>query len=207
MSRQTQNYRAGLKALLAFLIIYSCISVSVAQAFELVAEPPSLEFSLHPLQGVRDTVLIYELDGANLQLNIVENCSWLFPVFADSPVTPFELDVWIDASTDTGVYLCEVLVTAIDEDSAVVDEISIPVTLYITRDYECGDANDDGRVNILDVCTILLYLYKCKGEDKCGWIPENVDACDVNGNASINILDVVYLINYIYKGGPPLMCW
>jgi len=67
-------------------------------------------------------------------------------------------------------------------------------------EYVCGDANDDGKVNALDVTYIIVYLFKD------GPLPNHPAAADVNCNGHINILDVTFMINYLYKHGPALHC-
>lgn len=61
--------------------------------------------------------------------------------------------------------------------------------------HQCGDANGNGTINILDGTYILSYLYQQ------GPPPPALLAGDADGNDSINILDVTYLINYLFKGG------
>jgi hypothetical protein len=72
-------------------------------------------------------------------------------------------------------------------------------------DYVCGDANNDGSVNILDITFLIAYKYLGGAE------PEYLVACDVNGsgtyeNPDVNILDITHLIAYLYLSGPPLFC-
>ena len=66
--------------------------------------------------------------------------------------------------------------------------------------YTCGDLDDDGLINILDVVFLINYIYKS------GTAPDPLTSADVDGDSAINILDVVYLINYIYKSGPEPDC-
>lgn len=57
-----------------------------------------------------------------------------------------------------------------------------------------GDANDDGKVNIEDVTTLINYLLK-------GYVtPFNAVNADVDEDGSINIADVTALINLLLKG-------
>jgi len=67
-------------------------------------------------------------------------------------------------------------------------------------DYICGDANNDGTVNILDIIFLIDNVYK-SGAD-----PYYPASADVNFDGLRNILDIVYLINKIYKGGPEPFC-
>ncbi len=60
---------------------------------------------------------------------------------------------------------------------------------------DCGDVNNDGTVDVLDIVYLINYKYKS------GPAPEQLLSADVNGDGNINILDIVYLINYKYKGG------
>ena len=70
----------------------------------------------------------------------------------------------------------------------------------ITLNFICGDVNDDGLVNILDITALITYKYKDGPEPT---IPE---AADINDDGLINILDIIGLINYKYKDGPPPEC-
>ncbi len=76
--------------------------------------------------------------------------------------------------------------------------------LTINEPYICGDVNDDGLVNILDIVYLINFLYKS------GPAPIYPIAADVNSHLTtdglINILDVVYLINKLYKVGPDPVC-
>jgi hypothetical protein len=72
-------------------------------------------------------------------------------------------------------------------------------------EYVCGDATNDGNVNILDITFLIAYLYMS------GSAPEYLIACDVNGsgtveNPQVNILDITYLIAYLYMSGPAPNC-
>ncbi|HDL03380.1 MAG TPA: hypothetical protein ENH25_04525, partial [candidate division Zixibacteria bacterium] len=67
-------------------------------------------------------------------------------------------------------------------------------------EFMCGDVNGSGTINILDVTSIINYLYKG------GPAPVPPQSADVNKSGSINILDVTHIINYLYKGGPPPDC-
>jgi len=66
--------------------------------------------------------------------------------------------------------------------------------------FDCGDANSDGDVSILDAVFIINYKYKE------GPTPEIPESADVNSDTKIDILDVVYLINFKYRDGPDPIC-
>ena len=67
----------------------------------------------------------------------------------------------------------------------------------VSAEYVCGDANEDGIINVGDVVYLVSYLYK-------GGPPPVPNECvgDVNNDEIVNLGDVVYLISYLYKGGP-----
>jgi hypothetical protein len=63
--------------------------------------------------------------------------------------------------------------------------------------YICGDANDDGDVNVADVVYLINYIFKGGPEP----VPQ-LCVGDVNDDGDVNVADCVYLISYIFKGGP-----
>ncbi|SYZ73626.1 exported hypothetical protein [Candidatus Zixiibacteriota bacterium] len=67
-------------------------------------------------------------------------------------------------------------------------------------EYVCGDSDDDGLANILDVAFLIKYFYKG------GPAPNHLAAADVNCSGSLNILDIAYLINHLYRNGPEPNC-
>ncbi len=67
-------------------------------------------------------------------------------------------------------------------------------------DYICGDVDDNGEINVLDI--IYLINYKFKG----GPAPIYENSADVNHDGSVNVLDLIYLIDFKFKGGPAPDC-
>jgi parallel beta-helix repeat protein len=61
----------------------------------------------------------------------------------------------------------------------------------------CGDCNNDGTLDVIDVVYLINYLF-INGPDP---IP---DGCvgDCNGDGTVDVSDVVYLINYLFIHGP-----
>ncbi len=66
--------------------------------------------------------------------------------------------------------------------------------------YICGDASDDGQVNLLDITYLINYLYSG------GSPPVEPEAADVNNDGNINLMDVTWLIQYLYKDGAEPVC-
>jgi hypothetical protein len=66
--------------------------------------------------------------------------------------------------------------------------------------FICGDVNDDGKINLLDISYIISGLYR--GGPK----PDPIQSADVNHDGKVNLLDISYIINRLYRQGPPLNC-
>ncbi|GEM_PF-1138406 len=75
-----------------------------------------------------------------------------------------------------------------------------PVIRTIGLMYICGDLNDDGLVNILDIVFLINYKFKN------GPVPGPLQSADVNRDGTVNILDIVYMVNYKFKNGPVPNC-
>ena len=63
---------------------------------------------------------------------------------------------------------------------------------------ECGNANNQGGVNVADAVWIINYVFA--GGDS----PQPVLACgNANGQGGVNVADAVWIINYVFAGGDP----
>ncbi|MBD3218462.1 MAG: hypothetical protein GF310_09320 [candidate division Zixibacteria bacterium] len=71
--------------------------------------------------------------------------------------------------------------------------ISITVT---DPPYTCGDANNDGPVNISDAVWIINYIFLG------GSAPDPLESGEVNCDGDINVSDAIWIINYIFIDGP-----
>ncbi|MBD3218834.1 MAG: S8 family serine peptidase [candidate division Zixibacteria bacterium] len=60
----------------------------------------------------------------------------------------------------------------------------------------CGDANNDGSVNVSDAVTVINYVFIGGSQ------PQPVLACgDANSDGTVNVSDAVWVINYVFIGG------
>ncbi len=73
-------------------------------------------------------------------------------------------------------------------------------TIDVTTDYICGDVNNDGVVDILDIT--YMVNFKFKG----GPPPAILLSGDADGNGVVNVLDIIYLITFKFKSGPAPEC-
>jgi hypothetical protein len=78
-------------------------------------------------------------------------------------------------------------------------DVSINQFLTIIE-TQCGDADGDGGLNMLDILYLIGYLYKG------GPAPDPLWPADVDNSDSVDMLDILYLISYLYKGGPEPVC-
>jgi hypothetical protein len=65
----------------------------------------------------------------------------------------------------------------------------------------CGDADDNGTINISDPVCLIAYIF--------GGAPAPSPIClgDADGNNSVNVSDAVFLIAYIFGGGTEPHCF
>lgn len=66
--------------------------------------------------------------------------------------------------------------------------------------FICGDINVDGTINLLDMTSLITYLFKE------GPIPPGMILADVDNSGEVNLIDITYLISFLYKDGPQPDC-
>jgi len=72
--------------------------------------------------------------------------------------------------------------------------------LLFGPDCLCGDANDDGKINVGDAVFIISYIFRG------GATPPHPECADPNDDGKINVGDGVFLIAYIFRGGTAPHC-
>ena len=110
-----------------------------------------------------------------------------------------DYDAGVAGTLAEGVYNGTVTIIA----PAINDTVTIPVTLSVEPQPQCqgrcGDANEDGSVNVSDAVYVINYVFITGSPE-----PKPVKACgDANGDASVNVSDAVYVINYVFITGSP----
>lgn len=68
---------------------------------------------------------------------------------------------------------------------------SSPFKLDITQRYTLGDANEDGKINILDASLIVDYVLTPAS------VVINLLAADINGDGKVNILDASAIVDIV----------
>jgi hypothetical protein len=63
--------------------------------------------------------------------------------------------------------------------------------------FLCGDASNDGNVDVGDVGYLINYLFLGTSP------PKPMAAGDVNCDGNVDVADVMYLINYLFTGTSP----
>lgn len=74
------------------------------------------------------------------------------------------------------------------------------LVVEVIMPYICGDATDDGQVNVADAVYIINYVFRG------GPAPTPLEAGDANCDSSINVADAVYTVNYVFRAGPAPCC-
>jgi uncharacterized protein (TIGR02145 family) len=69
----------------------------------------------------------------------------------------------------------------------------------------CGDVNGDEKVNLLDVSSIINFLYRGGAALECGG-PYTSICGDFNYDGKVNLIDASRILDNLYREGPALIC-
>jgi len=107
------------------------LTVIAAVDTQLVATPPSFEFTLTEGDSLMDSVTITENNELTIQFEMANNSSWLtLPVFITPPSTPATIEFGvISAGLEPGVYYDTITAVPVSDDKAT--GISVPVMLTV----------------------------------------------------------------------------
>jgi len=102
---------------------------------------------------------------------------------------------------DNGVYQSNLVIFSNDSDP-LKNPLTIPIEMTVSDGpvYTCGDVNDDGSIDILDILDLIDFKFKD------GPAPVSMNAADVNADGEVNLLDIIYMIDYKFKDGPAPNC-
>jgi len=178
----------------------------ITSEIDLLTIPEYFQFSLDSGGILMDRLLyVYDASGGSVDFlaDAAIGSGWLEIMPNDSPGPGFLTpdSVFFNICTDSlspGFYVDSIILYdpfGMD----LFDPVAVPVGLTVTENI-CGDVDGNGLINILDVTSMIVYLYKGASPAR------NIGACDVDGSGVINLLDVVYLIDFLYRGGPEPDC-
>jgi hypothetical protein len=74
------------------------------------------------------------------------------------------------------------------------------LTIVINPAFICGDADDDGSVNLVDILLVIAYVYNA------GDPPVYLNAADVDASGTIDLIDILALIGVVYNDTGELVC-
>lgn len=103
---------------------------------------------------------------------------------------------WIQPTNDDGFVICGSAV------NRTVDS-AFAFAMKISPGWDCGDVNDDGNVNIIDLTYLVDFF------DRRGPAPPILQQANVDGSCpldSVTTDDRTYLLNYIFYSGPAPTC-
>lgn len=105
------------------------------------------------------------------------------------------LDVPADmADGDYNILLSDIELSTPDEQERTCADVVATLTV---KSYMPGDANGDGKINVVDITATANYILGSPGSSFI------FDAADVNHDGKVNVVDIVAIANIILYGGTP----
>ncbi|MCH7691001.1 MAG: dockerin type I repeat-containing protein [candidate division Zixibacteria bacterium] len=96
------------------------------------------------------------------------------------------------------VFLTVILALSIAVNAnALPSQTSLEATFSSYADSLCGDVNNDGAVNILDMTSLYGYLYRGSPA------PPGLSNADMDGCTGVNVRDLKFIIARLLQGGWP----
>jgi len=169
--------------------------------YVILTEPVSFHWTLPPDGFLYDSLYVYEQFGRTGDFFYANFSFWMVVNPLGMPPFTFPTTLPLIVTADSlppGTYLDSIMIYPAF-DSTRFDPVVVPAVLTVT-DFMCGDADGNGRLNLLDITMMIRYLYRSTSEIN---IPE---IGDVDGNGILNLLDIVYFIDYLYRNGPAPDC-
>lgn len=164
--------------------------------------PTSFDFTLNQGEFMHASLYVYEVYDRSINFLCYNQSNWLHTnLRAPQPyTTPLSLPLILDAdSLAPGVYIDSIFIYS-GADSAKFPPVVVPAVLKVEEGSVCGDMDQNGAVNLLDITYLINFLYK-------GGPPANpMDIGDTDGNGTINLLDVIYVIDFLYRFGAKPLC-
>ena len=179
------NYYSGGGLSKYYLDIYNILGEPSVDLWTYVAELMIVDYPASITQGSNTVTITVEKSGS-------------VPVYGALVCLYKEGEVFETGYTDINgeVTLYPSPITMGSVDVTVTAHNCLPHQGTMEVRSKIGDANDDGKINVVDVVFLINYLF-AEGPEPDPW--ENGD---VNCDGEIDIEDVVYLISYLFKEGP-----
>ncbi len=92
---------------------------------------------------------------------------------------------------------CRIYYDSIVNEGTVSHPENVVPSTTIGIPYIRGDTNADGRIDLSDAISTLMFLF-------AGGVLDCEDAADTNDSEEIDIADAIYLLQYLFAGGPAL---
>ena len=152
-----------------------------------------------------ETAYLTEYLHDSLAVVFYQPAAWLTLASRSGSVEPggsAMIDLKFNSSGLTeGLYQSNLVIFSNDSDP-LRNPLTIPIELTVSDGpvYICGDFNDDGTVDILDIIYLIDFKFNA------GPAPVSMNEADVNSDGEINLLDIVHMIDYKFKAGPAPNC-